>query len=183
MGGGTVGAPALNIKTLRAVRWVQGAGIFLCAGDLAFNLLRGNAAYAVTAVFLLAVWSLLFCVQTKLIRTREHLDRPRPDYAAIARMEREIYGETFEHDGVPVPAAPVRRPAARRCHDGHLRNDDGTCWQCDRRHQRAEIAALHAQGVPYRELAEQFGMSTETVMRIARRDGYRPGNLRWERLS
>jgi hypothetical protein len=27
--------------------------------------------------------------------------RPRPDYAAIARMERRIYGETFGHAGAP----------------------------------------------------------------------------------
>jgi hypothetical protein len=26
---------------------------------------------------------------------------PRPDYAAIARMERRIYGETFDHAGSP----------------------------------------------------------------------------------
>ena len=31
---------------------------------------------------------------------REHR-RPRPDYALIARMEREVYGEAFHHDGAP----------------------------------------------------------------------------------
>ena len=36
---------------------------------------------------------------------------PRPDYTLIAAMEREVYGETFGHDGAPgaVPPKPRRQ--------------------------------------------------------------------------
>jgi len=32
--------------------------------------------------------------------------RRRPDYAAIARMEREVWGQAFEHAGVPASPRP-----------------------------------------------------------------------------
>ena len=40
-----------------------------------------------------------------------HELRPRPDYAAIAAMEAEIWGHPFRHEGAPYrPGMAVRRP-------------------------------------------------------------------------
>jgi hypothetical protein len=93
--------PAMNAKTLRAVRWLQIAGLLLSTADLVRDLLRGYQGDAIFAAVLIAFWSLMLCAQKKLIHRREELERPRPDYAAIAAMEREVYGETFEHEGAP----------------------------------------------------------------------------------
>jgi len=41
-------------------------------------------------------------------------ERPRPDYAAIARMEREVYGETFKHEGAPPARRTVSGPHGHR---------------------------------------------------------------------
>jgi hypothetical protein len=38
------------------------------------------------------------------VSERKPVDPPRPDYALIASMEREIYGEAFHHDGAPEVA-------------------------------------------------------------------------------
>jgi hypothetical protein len=55
------------------------------------------------------------------------MSRPaRPDYAAIARIEREIYGETFTHDGAPLPAVCVNG-CAKPLYKG------GMCCPCYRR--------------------------------------------------
>jgi hypothetical protein len=102
--------PTLNAKTLRAVRWLQIAGLLLSTADLVRDLLRGYQGDAIFAAVLIAFWSLMLCAQTKLIRRREELERPRPDYSAIAAMEREVYGEAIEHEGAPaafVPPPPV----------------------------------------------------------------------------
>ena len=47
----------------------------------------------------------LFVLNTKTAARRRMAARPRPDYALIASMEREVYGETFRHDGSPVADA------------------------------------------------------------------------------
>ena len=47
------------------------------------------------------------------------VDRPRPDYSAIAAMEREVYGEEFKHEG-----APSQR--------GRSNPNLGQCDYCDR---------------------------------------------------
>ena len=49
-----------------------------------------------------------------VINRDRQLGRPRPDYSAIAAMEREVYGETFEHDGAPqrTEAVPPTMPPA-----------------------------------------------------------------------
>ena len=42
-----------------------------------------------------------------------------PDYALIARMEREIYGQTFGHEKAPGPTA---------CPESRDKGD--ACWYC-----------------------------------------------------
>jgi hypothetical protein len=39
--------------------------------------------------------------ETGVIRHLREVARPRPDYPVIAAMEREVYGQTFRHDGAP----------------------------------------------------------------------------------
>jgi len=86
-----------------------------------------NAADAITRGFtpMLALSTVLCVValvaQTHAIRRmdRQRLTqlRPRPDYAAIAAMERDVYGRAFEHDGGPAHAtAPRQRWDGRTTH-------------------------------------------------------------------
>ena len=116
-------------KGLRRVRVAQGAVIFFETGGGVFEALRGSAvgvgilAVCTVAVVLAMVWL------TGKIRQREYLDRPRPDYSAIAAMEREVYGETFKHDGAPrrseaaPPTMPATPPPPRPKHDRAQRWD------------------------------------------------------------
>lgn len=90
----------ISAKTARRVRLLQVGALILNAGILALNLLAGNAIAIMNAVCVAALL-VAVCFQTRTIRLREKLERPRPDYAAIARMERRIYGETFGHAGAP----------------------------------------------------------------------------------
>jgi hypothetical protein len=61
--------------------------------------------------------------------------RPRPDYAHIARMERDIFGEAFEHDG---GAPQVSRPRRQTCGYGHPLISDRPCKVCEYRRYRFE---------------------------------------------
>ena len=102
-------------KILRVVRWPQIAALIYNLGSFVFNTLIGNMVGMILGAVCVAVLAVAVCVQTRTIRRREYLDRPRPDYAAIARMEREIYGETFKHEGAGQPARreTVRETTAR----------------------------------------------------------------------
>lgn len=64
---------------------------------------RGHAA--VFSVLLFVFATMAIGLETYVIRRQREMvaaaNRPRPDYIAIARMEREVYGETFDHDGAP----------------------------------------------------------------------------------
>lgn len=171
-----------NLKFLRAWRVFLYAVLLINVGSLVLDALVGTWFAILPAIMIVGLVAVTR-LHAKTIARREYLDRPRPDYSLIAAMEQEVYGETFEHEGTPASAVPSRPPAAQRCSYGHLRDSDGTCEPCYRRHIRAEIAVRRSAGASYRELAEQFGMTTETVIRIARKDGYAPGNLRWERRS
>ena len=118
----------MNVRQLRVVRWVQVSGLALSAGDAALMLDRGHFVAALLPAVLIAVWALLLCVQTKLIRRQRRIDaiasRPRPDYSAIARMEREVYGREFGHDGAPgFPPGSVENAVA-------LASGNGLCDGC-----------------------------------------------------
>jgi len=109
-------------------------------------------------------------LETCVVRRRRGSDavanRPRPDYISIAAMERDIYGETFRHDGAPQdgrgPIASTllpkdREPSVRlQCRLGHETRVRGSmppqaCPQCDeqrqeRRDYRADDAILIRSG-------------------------------------
>ena len=65
-------------------------------------------------------------------------DRPRPDYAAIARMEQEVYGEASEHGGKEPP-----KPA--RCYCNWCRGRAGAHGAEAQALYRAEASAALAQ--------------------------------------
>lgn len=100
-------------KKLRRARYGQAAAQTLNAGNLAFEALRGNWFLAAISAVCVVALAVAIWVQTKAIRRREYLDRPRPDYALIARMEREVYGEAFRHEG--SIASVFLRPPPRTC--------------------------------------------------------------------
>src|SRR5580700_2126911 len=101
----------MTLRTMRAVRRGQVAGFTLTAADFAYSALRGNVIIGLAAAILAVVWLALICLQTVVIKRQRRLDRPRPDYCAVARMEQAIYGETFEHAG--APQRPARREAEK----------------------------------------------------------------------
>jgi hypothetical protein len=85
-------------KALRRARYGQVAALTANVGTLAFNLVVSPWVALVPLACIIAL-ALAIWMTTRTIRRREYLDRPRPDYAAIAAMEREVYGETFRHEG------------------------------------------------------------------------------------
>ena len=95
-----------RINFLRGCRAVVAVCLVLNAVLGVASALRGydGAFFNAGAVALLV---LVMCLQTFVIRRQRRTDaiasRPRPDYSAIAAMEREVYGETFEHEGAPKP--------------------------------------------------------------------------------
>jgi hypothetical protein len=84
------------------------AAIALSAGSL--NVAEGHWPFAAAGI----LGALPALVYFTAMRPRP-IPR-RPDYALIASMEREVYGEAFRHDG--APAAEVSR--LKRCSLGHI---------------------------------------------------------------
>ena len=90
----------------KAVRIFLVLAIVLGVGLFLWNLLAGNVAVAVVDAACVAGLTVMASIQTSLIHARAAQLRLRPDYAAIARMERDVWGEVFEHAGAPTPLAP-----------------------------------------------------------------------------
>lgn len=91
---------------MNGVRAVRSWRIFNVV-TLAFNLLlltlnavSGNILAVVNAAAVAILVAAVY-VNTRTIHRIQERDRPRPDYAAIAAMERDIWGETFRHEGAP----------------------------------------------------------------------------------
>jgi hypothetical protein len=139
----------VNLKTLRAVRRVQVTGLALAGADLPLVIVGGSLGLLLAAVFVTVAWAALICAQTQLIRRREYLDRPRPDYSAIARMEMESFGRTFEHAGAPSGQSAsgtyaILRVTCNQGHDGRMWADGRgkTCPKCETR--RGAFGTLNA---------------------------------------
>ena len=88
------------LRFLRAYRIVL---LVLLAVNVAFGILNAVAGrhFALVSFAAAALLVAGIAFQARTIRRRAEQLRPRPDYAAIARMEREIWGEAFEHAGAP----------------------------------------------------------------------------------
>lgn len=88
----------------RRLRRIEIAILVLGAVFAALDALAGSPLLILAAVIVaLMVFSLRLNVRT--VRSIKRADRPCPDYSAIAAMEREVYGETFKHDGAPQRTA------------------------------------------------------------------------------
>lgn len=126
---------------MNGVRAVRSWRIFNVV-TLAFNLLlltlnavSGNILAVVNAAAVAILVAAVY-VNTRTIHRIQERDRPRPDYAAIARMERDIYGETFGHEG--APDAPQPKP--RRQTQAQMFEDDRRAMRELAAESRAERA-------------------------------------------
>ena len=192
---------------MNGVRAVRSWRIFNVV-TLAFNLLlltlnavSGNILAVVNAAAVAILVAAVY-VNTRTIHRIQERDRPRPDYAAIAAMERDIWGRTFEHAGAPegdpvagfhamMDGLAERGTKCRMCAHGHPFLG-GICAECARQRKRggidAEVARLHAEGLSSAQIAERYGIRAGTVRATATRNrapdfGERRSNLRWERPS
>jgi hypothetical protein len=98
------------LRFARAWRWVLAALLVYNAALGAWDAFRGHlpALALVQAVLVGAlVWAIR--LNRRTIRNLELQTRPCPDYRRIAVLEREIYGEAFEHDGAPSGARHAGR--------------------------------------------------------------------------
>jgi hypothetical protein len=93
-----------------AVRVMNVFGAACCLVAAALYLASHHLMLAIFMLVVAIFNAGLFVFNTKLAHGKraKHIEahRPHPDYALIAAMEREAYGETFRHDGSPV-AAPL----------------------------------------------------------------------------
>jgi hypothetical protein len=156
--------------------WNLGTGIYDLAMGRVFGLISFACVLGLTATM---AW------QTKTIHRVERANRPRPDYGAIAAMEREVYGETFEHEGAPavfvapppVPfmgtrpvehprpvryVKPVKPPKMARCYCNYCRGRSGV-------HNADAVALYRAE--------------CDAAMQTCDKHHEHRSNLRWERPS
>lgn len=84
------------LRRQRRLRVIEVAILILGVADLVLNL---GSLMVLMPVFVVALMAWALRVNARTVRLIQHTNRPRPDYAAIARMEREVYGKAFEHAG------------------------------------------------------------------------------------
>jgi len=145
-------------RPLRAVRIFQIVALLYNAGSFAYHAAIGSVFGMIAGAVCVVALAVAIGWTTGKIRQREYLNRPRPDYAAIAAMERELYGEAFEHEGAPEarrvvpptmpPEPPLPRPQRKdylrisgfrtECPEGHgeqlwVQGHGRMCPQCDER--------------------------------------------------
>lgn len=95
-----------DLRFLRAWRIYVVAALVFNAGMLVVDAVTGNPIVVLPIICVTFLVGALV-LMTRVIRRRAEQLRPRPDYAAIARMERDVYGETFGHDGAPARTVGV----------------------------------------------------------------------------
>lgn len=154
----TASKPKNYAKPIRILRPILGV---LLLGNLLIGIL--DATHGLAIAFLPFVCALfLGCViafQTKVIHRIEARNKPRADYALIARMEREVYGEAFEHDGAPQAASgsvaelhammddlAERATAAKRRHASRTKSH--APFEEDRRAMQALATSRRAARIP-----------------------------------
>jgi hypothetical protein len=142
--------------------WNLGTGIY----DFAMGRIFGLISFAcVAALVVTMTW------QTRVIHRIERANRPRPDYSLIAAMEREVYGETFGHEGAPNPVRMVagQTRMCARCMAPYARID-GHCAACYGKRRRAGRWDFDDDRRAMRELGEH---------RRAALSAMRPGRVRY----
>jgi hypothetical protein len=106
---------AKPVRGVEVTRWLRRVLAAILAWNLSmgiYNLTMGRLFCLISFACVLGLAGAM-TYQTKVIRRVERASRPRPDYSLIAAMEREIYGETFGHDGAPEPGGFVLPAGAR----------------------------------------------------------------------
>lgn len=81
-----------SIRGMRRARALNVGVLAIEAAIFGFDLAIGSL-FMILPLAWIVVFIAVICWQTRVIRRREYECRPRPDYAAIARLEREVYGE------------------------------------------------------------------------------------------
>ena len=99
--------PAHGITVTRWIRRVLAVVLVYNLGIGIYDFTMGHLFGLISFACVLGLAAAM-TYQTKVIHRVERANRPRPDYSAIARMEREVYGETFEHEGAPAAVRPQR---------------------------------------------------------------------------
>lgn len=104
-----------GVRAMKAMRIFNGCILAYNAVWFGINVAAGRWIAVISAMCVLAM-AFMMVWQTVKIRQREEQLRPRPDYSAIARMERDVWGEAFEHAGAPqrFPIASPRDLAAAK---------------------------------------------------------------------
>lgn len=104
-----------STRLMRRARALNVGVLAIEAALFGFELATGSP-FMILPLAWIAVFIVIICRQTKKIRRLEYEARPRPDYAAIARMEREVYGEAseeaqvmFEHAKLQARIAAIER--------------------------------------------------------------------------
>jgi hypothetical protein len=95
-----------GLRFMKVWRWVLVAILTCNVGIGTLNVIAGSPA-AFLSLVMVAALAATIAWQTKTIRQRVEQLRPRPDYSRIASMEREVWGEKFEHAGAPAPLPRV----------------------------------------------------------------------------
>ena len=144
-----------SIRTVRRARAFNVGVLALEVAIFGFELANGSLFMIVPLAWIM-VFIAVICWQTRVIRRLEHEARPRPDYAAIARMEREVYGEAseeaeimFAHAKLQARIADIGRLGETKlravryaaCPQGHplqlwTEERGQICPKCDRRRRR-----------------------------------------------
>ena len=90
-----------SIRRMRRARALNVGVLAIEAAIFGIEFATGSP-FAILPLAWIVVFIAVICWQTRVIRRREYECRPRPDYAAIARMEREIYGEAVARCTSPL---------------------------------------------------------------------------------
>jgi len=83
------------------VRIFNLAAAVLCGIGAVLWLITGHLARGLPLLLMMVLNLGCFAAITRAAARLRVASRPRPDYALIAAMEREVYGEAFRHDGAP----------------------------------------------------------------------------------
>lgn len=121
-----------------AVRVLNVVLVVLGALLIPVFLVQGERILALAWMFIVAcnLFALALNTKTAALRKAQAIERnrPRPDYRLIAELERDIYGEAFEHDGAPETRAMVSVRPADLCRNCAARKmvARGFCRDCYR---------------------------------------------------
>lgn len=97
--------PVRLLKFSRACRWVLIAALVLNVAGAILDGYAGHTTLVALPVTLTCLLAMSLVLNARAISSlKRQIRPPAADYAHIARMEREIYGEAFGHAGAPGTA-------------------------------------------------------------------------------